>query len=107
MTPSLRYGVLHDPISLNLPPSVYAPPPHLFQLGMLVTWTRTPPLALVQLRADKLAAMRAGKPTGVAKKNKAVKKVGKDFYKKMVVDSDYVGEDYDVFSNWLGSTEKA
>jgi len=60
-----------------------------------------------KLRADKLAAMRAGKPTGVAKKNKAVKKVGKDFYKKMVVDSDYVGEDYDVFSNWLGSTEKA
>jgi len=35
------------------------------------------------------------------------KKVGKAFYKQMIQDSDYVGEDYEVFSNWLGQTQKA
>jgi hypothetical protein len=32
-----------------------------------------------------------------------VKKISKAFYNKMVTDADYVGEDYDVFSQWLGA----
>jgi large subunit ribosomal protein L4e len=34
------------------------------------------------------------------------KTVAKTFYKQMIQDSDYVGEDYEVFSNWLGQTQK-
>ena len=33
------------------------------------------------------------------------KEVAKKFYEGMKQDSDYIGEDYDVFSSWLGSTE--
>ena len=29
---------------------------------------------------------------------------GKAFYKGLTADSDYQGEDYDVFSSWLGQT---
>ncbi len=32
------------------------------------------------------------------------KKVGKDFYGKLIQESDYQGEDYEVFSSWLGQT---
>lgn len=56
-------------------------------------------------RAEKLEKLRAGKPTGAPKKDKAVAAVGKAFYKQMIVDSEYVGEDYEVFSKWLGVTE--
>lgn len=35
------------------------------------------------------------------------KKLSKDFYGKLMQDSDYVGEDYEVFSAWLGQTEAA
>ncbi len=35
------------------------------------------------------------------------KKLSKDFYGKLMQDSDYVGEDYEVFSAWLGQTESA
>lgn len=31
--------------------------------------------------------------------------VGREFYRKMVVDSEYQGEDYDEFSNWLATTQ--
>jgi hypothetical protein len=31
--------------------------------------------------------------------------IGKAFYNTMITESDYVGEDYEVFSSWLGVTE--
>jgi len=55
------------------------------------------------VRAEKLASLRAGKAVG-PKKPKADKLRAKAFYKKLIVDSEYQGEDYDQFSNWLGST---
>ena len=58
-----------------------------------------------KVRAEKLAKLRDGKPTGTPKKAKDVKAVGQAFYKQMVVDSEYQGEDYEVFSKWLGTTE--
>lgn len=48
-------------------------------------------------RAAKVAASRAGRSE--------VKKVSKNFYNTMVTDAEYVGEDYDVFSQWLGTTQ--
>jgi len=56
------------------------------------------------VKAEKLEKMRKGEPTG-AKQTKEQKALGKRFYKSLLVDSEYQGEDYDVFSNWLGSTE--
>jgi len=56
-------------------------------------------------RAERLAKLRAGKPTGAPKRSKESKAVSKAFYKQMVVDSEYQGADYEVFSNWLGTTE--
>jgi large subunit ribosomal protein L4e len=58
-----------------------------------------------QLLADARAADRAEK-LGAKRKaaRKESKKIGKAFYSKIVTDADYVGEDYDEFSNWLGST---
>lgn len=53
-------------------------------------------------RAEKLTKLRAGKIVG-PKKPAAQKAVGKTFYKQMIVDSEYQGEDYEVFSNWLGA----
>jgi large subunit ribosomal protein L4e len=53
-------------------------------------------------RAEKLAKLRAGQPTGAPKKAKDVAAVGKAFYKQMAVDSEYQGEDYEVFGRWLG-----
>lgn len=55
-------------------------------------------------RADKLAALRAGKSVG-PKKNVAEKAVGQKFYKQMIVDSEYQGEDYEVFDKWLGNAQ--
>jgi large subunit ribosomal protein L4e len=55
-------------------------------------------------RAARLAAARAGKPAagGKPKKTEAQKKVASDFYKQMIVDSEYQGEDYEQFDRWLG-----
>lgn len=53
------------------------------------------------VRADKLAKLAQGVATG-AKKDKAIKAIGKGFYQKTVVDSEYAGEDYELFSKWLG-----
>ncbi|KAG7672355.1 hypothetical protein KSW81_001319 [Nannochloris sp. 'desiccata'] len=47
-------------------------------------------------RAAKLAASRSARA--------GVKKVSKSFLNKMITDADYVGEDYDVFSSWLGTS---
>lgn len=55
-------------------------------------------------RQEKLAKIRQGVSTGQARP-KEQKEVAKKFYKQMIVDSDYQGADYDVFSNWLGTTQ--
>ena len=40
-------------------------------------------------------------------RSEETKKVGKDFYGKLIQESDYQGEDYEVFSSWLGQTQAA
>ena len=49
------------------------------------------------------------KTTDKARKEKArskeTKELSKGFYKGLMQDSDYQGEDYEVFSAWLGETE--
>ncbi|KAG2483858.1 hypothetical protein HYH03_017310 [Edaphochlamys debaryana] len=51
-------------------------------------------------RAAKLEKIAKGIATG-GKKDKKIKAIGKDFYKKMLVDSEYAGEDYDQFTRWI------
>ena len=41
----------------------------------------------------------------VVKKEAALKAKGREFYKTLLADSDYTGEDYEVFSAWLGTTQ--
>jgi large subunit ribosomal protein L4e len=53
-------------------------------------------------RAAALAAARAGKAAPKPKKSEAQKKVARDFYAQMIVDSEYQGEDYEQFDRWLG-----
>ncbi|PNH04532.1 60S ribosomal protein L4-2 [Tetrabaena socialis] len=60
--------------------------------------TRSAKKAVV--RADKLEKIAKGVSTG-GKKDKAIKAIGKGFYKQMLVDSEYAGEDYDQFTRWL------
>ena len=50
-------------------------------------------------RAEKLAAIRAG--TAKSSRTNEVRNIGKKFYKQMISDSDYQGEDYEVFAKWL------
>lgn len=50
-------------------------------------------------RAEKLAAIRAG--TSKSARTTELRSIGKTFYKKMISDSDYQGEDYEVFAKWL------
>jgi hypothetical protein len=33
-----------------------------------------------------------------------VKAIGKRFYNQLISEAEYVGEDYDVFGRWLGSS---
>jgi len=54
-------------------------------------------------RQEKLAKIRQGVPTGSGRTPES-RELSKKFYKQMIVDSDYQGEDYDQFSNWLGNT---
>jgi len=54
-------------------------------------------------RAEKLAKLAAGQAVG-PKKPAELKKVSKNFYKSLLVESGYQGEDYDEFSAWLGNT---
>ena len=45
------------------------------------------------------------KAGGTSKTKKAAAdRKGKAFYKGLTAESDYQGEDYDVFSSWLGQT---
>lgn len=55
-------------------------------------------------RAERLAKLRAGGSTGRGR-TVAHKAPGKAFYKQMIVDSEYQGEDYEVFARWLGAAE--
>ena len=50
-------------------------------------------------RAEKLATIRAGKAK--SGKTPEIRAVGKKFFKSMIADSDYQGEDYEVFAKWL------
>lgn len=54
-------------------------------------------------RSAKLAKLAAGEAVG-PKKPAEIKKVSKQFYKSLLVESGYQGEDYDEFSTWLGTT---
>ena len=55
-------------------------------------------------KAEKLEKMRKGEPSG-PKKSAEQKAVGKAFIKSLVVDSEYMGKDYDQFTNWLGAAD--
>ena len=51
--------------------------------------------------------MRSAKDAGVKKTKKkpqGQRSKGKAFYRGLTSDSDYQGEDYEVFSAWLGQT---
>jgi large subunit ribosomal protein L4e len=50
-------------------------------------------------REKRLEMIRAG--TAKSAKTAEVKASGKAFYKQMIADSDYQGEDYEVFAKWL------
>ena len=70
------------------------------------------PAAKAQRRANLLASeesrakkAREAKLQAARANRNAVKKVSKEFLSKMVTDADYIGEDYDVFSRWLGTTQ--
>eukprot|EP00879_Flechtneria_rotunda_P027276 GHRR01029216.1.p1 GENE.GHRR01029216.1~~GHRR01029216.1.p1 ORF type:complete len:124 (-),score=43.55 GHRR01029216.1:276-647(-) len=56
-------------------------------------------------RAERLAKIRAGQPSGAAKRTEEQKKIAKSFYGQLVVDSEYQGEDYEVFDRWLGTAQ--
>lgn len=50
-------------------------------------------------REKRLQAIRDG--TAKSAKTADIKKAGKAFHKQMISDSDYQGEDYEVFAKWL------
>jgi large subunit ribosomal protein L4e len=54
-----------------------------------------------EAKEEKLAEARKAR----AAARKDIKKVSRGFYNTMITDSDYVGEDYEVFSQWLGTTQ--
>ena len=57
-----------------------------------------------QRTADREARIEQKRKEKRATRTPAVKQSGKAFYQQMIKDSDYLGEDYDVFSSWLGTT---
>lgn len=58
-------------------------------------------------RQERLAKMAKGEKTGLKAKVPAVKKLGKQFYKSLLAESEYKGEDYDVFNKWLNKNQVA
>lgn len=54
--------------------------------------------------ANREGRMEEKRKAKAALRTKQVKSSGSEFYKQMIKDSDYLGEDYDVFSSWLGTT---
>ena len=57
-----------------------------------------------QRNKDRDARIEAKRKAKREQRTDEVKQSGKAFYKQMIKDSDYLGEDYDVFSSWLGTT---
>lgn len=61
--------------------------------------------ARAKAKAEKLEKIRKGeKGSSATHRTKELKAASKEFYNQMITDSHYVGEDYDVFGAWLGST---
>lgn len=60
------------------------------------------PYAAVLRREE---ARRTAAPKKVGKRASGTKATSRAFYKTMVADSDYQGEDYEVFSAWLGAEQ--
>jgi large subunit ribosomal protein L4e len=56
-------------------------------------------------KAEKMEKIRKGEKSGAPVRSAEQKKVGKQFYKQLIAESDYLGEDYDVFSSWLGTSQ--
>lgn len=52
-----------------------------------------------EAREKRLEAIRNG--TAKSAKTPEIKKAGKAFHKQMISESDYQGEDYEVFAKWL------
>uniref|UniRef100_A0A7S0UQD0 Large ribosomal subunit protein uL4 C-terminal domain-containing protein n=1 Tax=Polytomella parva TaxID=51329 RepID=A0A7S0UQD0_9CHLO len=55
-------------------------------------------------RTAKLNSIANGQPSTAKKPSKEVKAIGKAFYKKAVAESEYNGEDYELFTKWLGKS---
>ncbi|KAK9867941.1 hypothetical protein WJX84_008385 [Apatococcus fuscideae] len=55
-------------------------------------------------KEEKLEKLRKGEKVGSKKRTPEQRASSKSFYKQLIQDSDYVGEDYEVFSSWLGQT---
>ena len=51
-----------------------------------------------------MAAIREGRSAGGRKRAEGEKDTGKAFIKQLRTDSEYQGEDYEVFSSWLGQS---
>jgi hypothetical protein len=56
-------------------------------------------------KQEKMAAIREGRAAGGRKRAEGEKDIGKAFIKQLRADSEYQGEDYEVFSSWLGQTQ--
>lgn len=55
-------------------------------------------------KAEKMTAIREGRSTGGRKRAEGEKDTGKAFIQQLRADSEYQGEDYEVFSSWLGQS---
>ena len=55
-------------------------------------------------KEEKLEKLRKGEKVASKKRKPEERAASKTFYKQLIQDSDYVGEDYEVFSSWLGQT---
>lgn len=88
-----KLGPKHAPMKRN----------PLKNLGALL---KLNPYAKTALRRELVSQTKkkAKAKTGRTQERKAL---GKSILKDMMTDSQYVGEDYDVFSQWLGTTSKA
>jgi large subunit ribosomal protein L4e len=57
-------------------------------------------------KAEKMSKIRLGQKGSTKIRDPNQKTVGKNFCKTMKTESDYIGEDYEVFSSWLGQSQK-
>lgn len=56
-------------------------------------------------KKEKMEKIRAGEKGSTKVRDPAKKAVGKNFCATMRTDSEYVGEDYEVFTSWLGQSQ--